>query len=352
MLSYSNLPLGLWMEALKTAVHILNRVPSTSVTKTSYELWTGRNPMLNYSHTWGCPAEARIFNPGQGKLDERTTSCHFIGYPKRSKVYRFYCLARQTKCIETRHAIFLEDDMIKGIKVLREVDLQENRTYGLFPMVEEPYFSIPTMVPPTVIPTVSETPAANVASPSATTTKQEASPSMHLGHEPVAQKSLEDTGSVAPSETPLQEPQIEPEPSLRRSQRHRKSAISDDYEVYATQDTRSDEIYMSEDIDTEGDPTTYEATMKSTNSSKYLSAMEDELESMRMNKVWDLEVIPQGAKIVGCKWVYKTKRDSRKNEERYKARLVAKGSHRAKTLTTMKPSHLSQQRIHSGSLWH
>jgi hypothetical protein len=53
--------------------------------------------------------------------------------------------------------------------------------------------------------------------------------------------------------------------------------------------------------------------------------MEDELESMRMNKVWDLEVIPQGAKTVGCKWVYKTKRDSRGNVERYKARLVAKG---------------------------
>ena len=40
MMSYSNLPLGLWMEALKTAIHILNRVPSKSVPKTSYELWT------------------------------------------------------------------------------------------------------------------------------------------------------------------------------------------------------------------------------------------------------------------------------------------------------------------------
>jgi hypothetical protein len=29
----------------------------------------------------------------------------------------------QTKFIETRHAIFLEDDMIKESKVLREVDL-------------------------------------------------------------------------------------------------------------------------------------------------------------------------------------------------------------------------------------
>jgi hypothetical protein len=31
MMSYSTLPLGLWMEALKTAIHILNRLPSKSV---------------------------------------------------------------------------------------------------------------------------------------------------------------------------------------------------------------------------------------------------------------------------------------------------------------------------------
>jgi hypothetical protein len=101
--------------------------------------------------------------------------------------------------------------------------------------------------------------------------------------------------------------------------------IPDDYEVYAVENTECDEIYMSGDIDTEGDPTTYEAAMRSANSSKWLTTMEDELESMRMNKVWDLEVIPQGAKTVGYKWVYKTKHDSRGNVERYKARLVAKG---------------------------
>jgi hypothetical protein len=114
MMSYSNLPLSLWMEALKTAIHILNRVPSKSVSKTPYELWTGRVPSVKHLRVWGSPAEAKVFNPNIGNLDPKTVSCHFIGYPKKSKGFRFYYLDRYTKFIETRHAVFLEDEMIRG----------------------------------------------------------------------------------------------------------------------------------------------------------------------------------------------------------------------------------------------
>jgi hypothetical protein len=89
MLSYSTLPIGLWMKALKTAIHILNRVPSKSVSKTPYELWIGHKPSLNYIRVWGCLAEAKIFNPNAGKLELKTVSCHFIGYPEKSKCFRF-----------------------------------------------------------------------------------------------------------------------------------------------------------------------------------------------------------------------------------------------------------------------
>ena len=83
MISYSTLPISLWMEALKTTIHILIRVPSKSVPKIPYELWIEKEPSLNYLRVWGCPAEAKVFNPNIGKLDSKIVSCHFIGYPER-----------------------------------------------------------------------------------------------------------------------------------------------------------------------------------------------------------------------------------------------------------------------------
>ena len=110
-----------------------------------------------------------------------------------------------------------------------------------------------------------------------------------------------------------QEVNEDPQPS-RRSTRVRKNAISDDYVVY-----------MCEDMGMMDDPTSYKQAMMSANAQKWQDAMEDELKSMSSNDVWDLVEIPEGAKKVGCKWVYKTKYDSKGNVERFKARLVAKG---------------------------
>ena len=63
MLSHSSLPISMWVYALKTAVYLLNRVPSKAILKTPFELWTGRKPSLRHLHVWGCPVEVRIYNP-------------------------------------------------------------------------------------------------------------------------------------------------------------------------------------------------------------------------------------------------------------------------------------------------
>ncbi|KAH9667906.1 hypothetical protein KPL70_021226 [Citrus sinensis] len=59
MISNSNLPLSLWSEALKTAVYVLNRVPTKAVPKTPFELWKGWKPSLRHIREWGCSAEVK-----------------------------------------------------------------------------------------------------------------------------------------------------------------------------------------------------------------------------------------------------------------------------------------------------
>ena len=99
---------------VKTAIHIVNRVPIESVPKTPYELWTVRVPSLNHLRMWGSPAKAQVFNLNFGKLDPKIVGCHFIGYLEKSKGFRFYCPDRHTKFVETRHTVFLEDEMMRG----------------------------------------------------------------------------------------------------------------------------------------------------------------------------------------------------------------------------------------------
>ena len=53
--------------------------------------------------------------------------------------------------------------------------------------------------------------------------------------------------------------------------------------------------------------------------------MKDVMSSMSENKVWDLVDLPGGCRPICYKWMFKTKRDSISQVERYKAKLVAKG---------------------------
>ena len=112
------------MHALKTVMYLLNRIPSKSILKTPFELWTCRKPSLRHLHVWGCPAEVRIYNPHEKKLDSRTISDFFISYPEKSKGYRFYCPNHNTKIVETRNARFIENGEVIGSQEPHNVEIQ------------------------------------------------------------------------------------------------------------------------------------------------------------------------------------------------------------------------------------
>jgi hypothetical protein len=183
MISYSTLLVSLWIEALKTAIHILNGVPSKSVPKTPYEMWTGRVPSMNHLRVWESPVEVKVFNPTIAKLDFKTVSCHFIGYPERSKGFRFYYPHRFIKFVETRHAVFLEDEMIRGSGSVRKIDLEEKRVYTPNPVIEEHFFSLPAITAPPVQVTMMLTP---VVAPPVVIMNEDVEPIHQASEEPVA----------------------------------------------------------------------------------------------------------------------------------------------------------------------
>jgi hypothetical protein len=99
---------------------------------------------------WESPAEAKVFNPNIGKLDPKTISCYFIGYPKKSKCFRYYYLDRHIKFVEIRHTVLLEDEMMRGSMVAQEINLEEKRVCVPTPMIQELFFSLPAVAAPTM----------------------------------------------------------------------------------------------------------------------------------------------------------------------------------------------------------
>ena len=72
-------------------------------------------------------------------------------------------------------------------------------------------------------------------------------------------------------------------------------------------------------------PRSYDEAMSSPACNEWMTAMKDEMESMRTNQVWELVDLPHRRKSIGNKWVLKIKRKADGSIDKYKARLVAKG---------------------------
>lgn len=73
-----------------------------------------------------------------------------------------------------------------------------------------------------------------------------------------------------------------------------------------------------------GDPERFEEAVQH---DKWKLAMEAEMNSIEENNTWELVELPEGSKVIGVKWVFKTKLNEKGAVDKHKARLVAKGFH-------------------------
>ncbi|KAA0067617.1 gag/pol protein [Cucumis melo var. makuwa] len=63
------------------------------------------------------------------------------------------------------------------------------------------------------------------------------------------------------------------------------------------------------------DPSSYKQAMNDVDKDQWVKAMDLEMESMYFNSVWELVDLTKGIKPIGCKWIYKRKRDSAEKPE-------------------------------------
>jgi hypothetical protein len=207
--------------------YILNRVPSKSVPSTPYELWSSKKLDLSNLRPLGCAGYVHNATHKHGKLGPRVNKCVFIRYFDESKGYVMlgeHLDGGVTK-IMSRDVEFIENDFLNREDVGQSLELYE--------MVES----------------WDDTPATNPRD-----SGREITPS---GNNP------------QPQEDNSQSPQ------LRRSQRgnvpRQRFGIEGKSFISATQD------------DTE--PRSYDEAMSSPACNEWMTAMKDEMKSMKTNQV-------------------------------------------------------------------
>jgi hypothetical protein len=108
LLKAKNMPGMFWGEAVSTAVYLLNRAPTQSVTgMTPYEAWHGARPDVSHLRTFGCIAHVKDVRPLLKKLEDRSRPMVFLGYEQGSKAYRCYDPVAKRVCI-SRDVVFDE----------------------------------------------------------------------------------------------------------------------------------------------------------------------------------------------------------------------------------------------------
>ncbi|GJV84756.1 putative ribonuclease H-like domain-containing protein [Tanacetum coccineum] len=109
MLADSLLPTTFWAEAVNTACYTFNRVRVTKPqNKTPYELLFGHKPILSYIKPFGCHVTILNTLSPLGKFDGKSDEGFLVGYSVNSKAFRVYNLV--TKRVEVNlHVNFLEE---------------------------------------------------------------------------------------------------------------------------------------------------------------------------------------------------------------------------------------------------
>ncbi|KAI5336302.1 hypothetical protein L3X38_015569 [Prunus dulcis] len=357
LLVTSKVPYCFWAYAALTAVHLINLTPTLVLNWiTPYSVLFHRPPSYSHLRVFGCSCFPHLGPYVPNKLMSRSIECVFLGYSIHHKGYR--CLDPSTgRVYVSRNVIF--NEMCFPFKTPQVVPNSLPTTVDLdilpLGLLPAPLNPSPPSAPSSSSPLLAPAPISSGPTPSL-----ESSP---LASPPCP--SLPPGPDILPSPSPLLDSNISSGPRLNQSPgpcpadhdlptslgphaspsstlaspptQHAPAAIPPSHPMVTRlragviqPKTRTDGTVRYPlphgllSVGVTNEPTCFSQAHKH---AEWRSAMTEEINALLKNNTWSLVPHSPLHAPVGCKWVFRIKRNSDGSFERYKARLVAKGFH-------------------------
>ncbi|TYK11800.1 gag-pol polyprotein [Cucumis melo var. makuwa] len=258
MIHAKHLPLNFWAEAVNTVCHIHDRITTRSGTGvTLYELWNGRKLNVKYFHVFGSTCYILANREYHRKWDVKSKQGIFLGYSQNSRAYRVFNSISGT-VMET----------INGL--VNDFESAATQTYDEDDETLNIRLDSSTKV-------LKADPQADGTSINSNTTSKEV----------IADNSeLVSSAHMRKNHPPSS---IIGDPSAAITTRKKEKV---DYSKMI-----ADLCYTSTI-----EPSTVIVALKD---EYWINAMQEELLQFRRNNVWTLVPKPEGANIIGTKWIFK-----------------------------------------------
>ncbi|KAG8497017.1 hypothetical protein CXB51_008247 [Gossypium anomalum] len=317
-----NVPKYLWGEAVLTACHLINRMPSKVLNfQTPLNTLLKSFPLFRVPNLpakiFGCKVFVHNHQPNQSKLDPRAHTCIFIGYSPTQKGYKCYSPTLRRMFV-SRDVTFFEHKPYFAASHLQGEIFKEDETLNTLLIIpHDPTTTItnkPNNQGAVVIP--------DLETVSLCSSKKLAR-SFQIIIPPPKYSSLikENSKNRFPKYRftldgivllkLIQQCQLHPQP---RTVLEQKSHLRHHLSIFQLQFERAqgvalNTLFLEEALE----------------SAEWRQAVMEEMKALKNNETWEVSDLPKGKKPVGCKWIFTTKFKPDGCIDRYKARLVAKG---------------------------
>ncbi|KAG8486951.1 hypothetical protein CXB51_020530 [Gossypium anomalum] len=299
LLAQANLPIDYWGYAFYSATHLINRLPTSVLEgKTPFQCLFNRAPTYDHLRAFGCCCFPYLRPFGNHKLEFQSQPSTFLGYSPHHKGY--FCLTPDEKVIVSRHVVFDENRFLSSLSTTSSDQLPLNTT--------------------TYVPVVRSCISNKIHPDSVVET------SVGSSNGDSIQSNFPATGSVSPQSftsrsadreevpstivSPTAPPDVSPVSVINT---HAMVTISK-AGIFKPQALCADKV--------EVEPCTVEEALSHPD---WQLAIQAEFDALLANSTWELCPLPSGRKAIGCKWLFKIKKNPDGTISRRKARLVAKG---------------------------